>query len=520
MITKQKAILYIRVSTDEQAEKGYSQKHQEERLVRYCELQNIEVVSIYKEDHSAKNFDRPEFQKLLIYLRKCKHTIDLLLFTKWDRFSRNAGDAYGMINQLQKVGVDPQAIEQPLDLEIPENKIMLAFYLAAPEVENDRRALNTLVGMRRAKKEGRWVSTAPKGYKNVRNESNKPVIEPSDDAPLIRMAFDELSKGILDIETVRKILYKKGLVLSRSAFWVMVRNPIYCGKIFVPAWKDEEARFAKGMHEPIITESLFYEVQDILNGRKRNTPVKNTRREELPLRGFLACKRCGGPLTGSASHGNGGKYYYYHCQPNTGCKERFKAEVANDAFVDELKKISSKPEVLDLYYMVLGEMFQVGGADISKQQKEIQLEIERLRLRIQNAQNFAMDGEIDMKEYRAIKTQFEPVIEELQLKKIGLISGDQDFGNYIVGGGGILKNIAHHYQVANLPIKQQLIGAIFPEKLIFDSKNYRTMTLNPVFSLITTTSKGSEDIQKKKGQIYSDLSCLVAPPRIELGSKV
>jgi site-specific DNA recombinase len=52
-------------------------------------------------------------------------------FTKWDRFSRNAGDAYQMINILRKVGVEPQAIEQPLDLSVPENKMMLAFYLAA-----------------------------------------------------------------------------------------------------------------------------------------------------------------------------------------------------------------------------------------------------------------------------------------------------------------------------------------------------------------------------------------------------
>jgi site-specific DNA recombinase len=62
-------------------------------------------------------------------------TTDLLLFTKWDRFSRNAGDAYQMINMLRKLAIYPQAIEQPLDLTIPENKMMLAFYLAAPKVE-------------------------------------------------------------------------------------------------------------------------------------------------------------------------------------------------------------------------------------------------------------------------------------------------------------------------------------------------------------------------------------------------
>ena len=54
--------------------------------------------------------------------------------------------------------MEPQAVEQPLDLSIPENKNDAGFYLAAPEVENDRRALNVFNGMRRAKKEGRWMA--------------------------------------------------------------------------------------------------------------------------------------------------------------------------------------------------------------------------------------------------------------------------------------------------------------------------------------------------------------------------
>lgn len=52
---------------------------------------------------------------------------------KWDRFSRNAGDAYQMINTLRKLGVEPQAIEQPLHLSIPENKMILAFYWPIPK---------------------------------------------------------------------------------------------------------------------------------------------------------------------------------------------------------------------------------------------------------------------------------------------------------------------------------------------------------------------------------------------------
>jgi site-specific DNA recombinase len=74
----QKAILYIRVSTDEQAEKGYSLKHQEEKLLFYCQQYRIEISGTYKEDHSAKTFSRPEFAKLLAVLKKKSNSVNLL----------------------------------------------------------------------------------------------------------------------------------------------------------------------------------------------------------------------------------------------------------------------------------------------------------------------------------------------------------------------------------------------------------------------------------------------------------
>src|SRR5258706_11860016 len=177
-MTKQRAFLYIRVSTDEQAEKGYSQKHQDDRLKQYCAYNNIEIMGVYWEDYSAKTFDRPDFNKMLTHIKKHRNSADLLLFLKWDRFSRNIAEAYAMINQLNKLGVEPQAIEQPLDLDIPENKIMLAFYLAAPEVENDRRSLNTFFGMRRATKEGRYMGKAPIGYTNSVTEDRRKYMCP------------------------------------------------------------------------------------------------------------------------------------------------------------------------------------------------------------------------------------------------------------------------------------------------------------------------------------------------------
>jgi DNA invertase Pin-like site-specific DNA recombinase len=322
------ADLYIRVSTDEQAEKGYSQRNQEEALRKYCQINSIEIRRIIFEDHSAKTFNRPKWNELLTGLKKTKSKSGFLLFTKWDRFSRNAGDAYQMITILRKLNMEPQAIEQPLDLTIPENKMMLAFYLAAPEVENDRRALNVFYGMRRAKKEGRWMATAPVGYVNKTNEHGRKYIAPKEpQASIIKWAFQEIANNQFAADQIRKEANKKGVKCSRSNFWNLIRNPVYCGKIQVLQFKDEENIIVQGKHEPIISEALFYEVQNVLSGRQRSSRhlPKITIDKRMPLRGFLICSKCSRMLTGSASKGHTKNYYYYHCVSSCGC--RFKTEM-------------------------------------------------------------------------------------------------------------------------------------------------------------------------------------------------
>jgi site-specific DNA recombinase len=239
-------------------------------LRKYCEINSIAVRDVIFEDHSAKSFNRPQWKKLLVNLKKFKNRTDLILFTKWDRFSRNAGDAYQMISLLRKLGVEPQAMEQPLDLSIPENKMMLAFYLAAPEVENDRRALNTFHGMRRAKKEGRYMGIAPFGYAIRSMEDGKKYITPTEPAAsIMRWAFEEISKGIFSTEQIYLMAKKRGYKRGKSNFWLLIRNPVYCGKIFIPKYRDEESRFVHGQHELLISEGLFYNVQDVLDGRSR-----------------------------------------------------------------------------------------------------------------------------------------------------------------------------------------------------------------------------------------------------------
>lgn len=508
----QKAILYVRVSTDEQAS-GYSLQHQEDRLRLYCQYKEIEIVDIYTEDHSAKSFVRPAFNKLLEYLKVNRGKTDLLLFLKWDRFSRNAGDAYTMINRLNKLGVEPQAIEQPLDLSVPENKLMLAFYLAAPEVENDRRSLNVIAGMRRAMKSGRHVNMAPIGYKNVRNELNEPAIVPGKDAELVRWVFEETAKGEKNVIDVWREAKAKGLRVARSNIWNLLKNPIYCGQLHIPAYKDEKETLIKAAHEPVISEELFNDVQDVLNGRKKKHPVKQSLQEELPLRGFLQCPRCDNPLTGSASKGNGGRYYYYHCQK--GCKERVKADLVNDKFLLELEGIRANRNVIDLFEEVMLDYAKQAGAEKTKTIKQLRDEMDKNQTRLNQAQQLLLDGSIEPGDYKEIKTRYEMQNRQLERKQQELTAMDDNLKNYIIHGVRLLKNLPEYYSNATLPAKRQIIGSIFTEKLVFEENAYRTTRRNEVVELICSTAKDLQGSKNWTAPANRGLSNLVIPLGLE-----
>ena len=490
-------ILYIRVSTDEQAEKGYSQRHQEEILSKYALMKEYNIIAVFKEDHSAKSFIRPEFNKILGLLKKKNHDINLLLFTKWDRFSRNAGDAYAMINKLNKLGVEPQGIEQPLDLSVPENKMMLAFYLATPEVENDRRSLNVIVGMRRAKKEGRYVGSAPKGYSNKRDEQDRAIIVPNEKAEHIKKAFEWVATGLYSNIEVKNMLQAKfDHYMSKSHFHTLVRNPIYIGYVPIKAYKDEKANIVKGIHEPLISEELFWKVQELLDKKSKKLPPKQAKiREDFPLRAILECRKCGGSITGSKSKGNGGYYSYYHCQHK--CKERYKTTSANEAFEKLLNSFKFKGEVIDAYLEILTSELRAQERTGNSRISQIDKEISQYNERISKALQLMLDGDITPNDYKTIKTNYEEKITELSRKKILCSSSEKTIIQQLEFGLGTLKNLTNYYKSVDINTKQCIISSIFAKKIIFEENQYRTPIFNEVINLILRDDRGLGKKNKK-----------------------
>ncbi|MBK7558960.1 MAG: recombinase family protein [Chitinophagaceae bacterium] len=108
---------------------------------------------------------------------------------------------------------------------------------------------------------------------------------------------------------VRHKLKKEGFYFSESTFSAMIRNRVYMGHIFVTGNTKDEGYYVQGLHAPLITAELFEKVQNIIasNSRAKKKVDAKSFKEELALRGLLACDNCGNNLTGSTSTSKSGK---------------------------------------------------------------------------------------------------------------------------------------------------------------------------------------------------------------------
>lgn len=513
-----KAVIMCRVSSDEQA-KGYSLDVQLEQLTRYCNRNNISIVKQYREDHSAKNFIRPEFQNFLQFVKKNKGEVDLLLITTWDRFSRNLTDSLVMLRTLEKYGVKVQAIEQPIDMSIPENKAMLAIFLAIPEIDNDRRSIKIKGGIRGSLKAGRWCRIAPIGYKNIRDQNNKPIIVPSSVSHHIKYIFEQIAIGKLQSE-LREEIYKKGIKISRSNFSKLLRNPIYMGKIIVPKSEEEPMMIIDGIHEGIISENLYFEVQQVLsnNNKIRKLPVYKSLREELPLRGMLSCSQCGEKLTGSRSKSaTGNHYFYYHC--NYCAKERYPMDLVNQTFESILEDFTFTNEAKEIYQLMVKDLLSADAKDSKVKHEQLVKSLNDTNARIEKLQDLFVDSKIDHKQYTDTMTRYNAqkfsLLDEIDRTK----KMDGNYLNWLKNGVDALSNLKAHYANSAIRDKQQLISSIFPEKFDFDGKKCRTTRINDVLRCILLIDN---DLQNKKsGQLSKkiELSTLVESGRVELPSK-
>ena len=283
-----------------------------------------------------------------------------------------------------------------------------------------------------------------------------------------------------------------------------MQNPVYCGKIYVPQYQQEEGYYVQGQHEPLVSEEVFYTAQEVLFGRKRNAYKKATVSNEFPLRNFLECPKCGKMITASSSKGRSAYYNYYHC--NSSCGWRFKSEYLHDQFMAELRKYIPHPAMIDLYKMVILDAYKSQLQGEKNDKKLLLREINEQNTRLAKARELLLTEAIDAADYKAIKSECERKISFLEAKLSSCSTNQENIDSLLDKAIYNLSHLDERYQNETVQGKRNIIGSIFPEKLQFENNGYRTTKLNEAVELIYNIDKAFRENKNGTSGDFTNLS--------------
>lgn len=301
--------IYCRVSTDEQKKFGISVDDQKNSLTRYCKENKYKIYDYYiDEGVSAGTISkRKEFVRLLKDLDK----IDIILFTKLDRFSRNVRDANNLLVELDKHNTSFKAIdEDDIDTSTADGRFIfnLKVNLAEHERNKDSERINRV-----NKYKYHTAKTVCSGAKKFGYDiKDKRLVINENEAIQLNALYDKYIETNCLSETIKwfQLNIKKR---SYASVRIYLTDISYIGKYKHTFRKTKETEIIDNFCPPIIDEEKFYKVQKMLNNNvKKYIEKKNPERgnkADYIFSGMLFCK-CGKKLSGKHSKGK----HYYICK--------------------------------------------------------------------------------------------------------------------------------------------------------------------------------------------------------------
>ncbi len=319
-----RAVIYLRVSTREQAEmggeaEGYSIPAQRAACTRKAGSLNAFVTEEFVDrGESAKTANRPELMNMLRYLRE--HPVQYVIVHKVDRLARNRADDVAITVAVKNAGATLVSCSENID-ETPSGLLLHGIMSSIAEFYSANLATEVRKGMDQKAKTGGTPTKAPVGYLHVRRLENghevKTIEVDPDRAPLVLLAFQLYATGQWTISELNDKLADMGLTsrpgpntpakrMSRAAFHMVLCNPYYIGKV-----KHRGMQY-DGNHPPLIPLELFNQVQAMLvahrhAGEKQQTYIHY-------LKGSIFCGTCGAKLSLMNPRScNGDLYHYFFC---------------------------------------------------------------------------------------------------------------------------------------------------------------------------------------------------------------
>ncbi len=293
--------IYVRVSTEEQAKEGFSIRAQEQKLKDYARIKEWAIHKIYiDEGISGKNItDRPQINQLIKDIKK--GLVKNVLIFKIDRLTRNTSDLIYLINLFNEYNCAFNSLCESIDTQTPSGRMFIKIIGIFAEFERENIVERTKLGFERKVKEGYSLCTRTASYGYTRNIGDKIQKINEKEAVIVREVFDMFvhhGKSFLDIA---KNLNERNIPTKENSVWIarsirnMLTNCNYIGKVRY-ATKDEERNFeVQGNHEPIISNELYEEAQELISKISKKSYTKRPK-EENYFSGVLYCAKCGARL--------------------------------------------------------------------------------------------------------------------------------------------------------------------------------------------------------------------------------
>ncbi|HES3505144.1 TPA: recombinase family protein [Streptococcus pyogenes] len=414
MITTNKVAIYVRVSTTNQAEEGYSIDEQKAKLTSYCDIKDWNIYEIYTDGgFSGSNTERPALEKLI---RDAERKLfDTVLVYKLDRLSRSQKDTLFLIEDVFiKNGIEFLSLQENFDTSTPFGKAMIGLLSVFAQLEREQIKERMQLGKLGRAKSGKsmmWARTSY-GY-NYQKETGILDINPAQSL-VVKYIFERYLAG-RSITKLRDDLndkYPKDIDWNYRAVRMILANPVYCG------YNQYKGQVYPGNHEPIITEEDFNKTQEELKIRQNTAAEKFNPRPfqaKYMLSGITQCGYCGAPLTITlgTKRKDGSRNIRYQCKnrfprttrgvttynDNKKCDSYFyeKADVEENV-LNQISKLQEDTSYLDELFSSTED----NGIDRDSYQKQI----EELTAKLSRLNDLYIDDRITLEELQRRSAEF------------------------------------------------------------------------------------------------------------------
>lgn len=418
-----KYIAYCRKSSESEEKQVQSIESQISALQEIAQRQSFKIDKIFKEEMSAKKPGRPVFAEMINFLNKNKGST--LLVWKLDRLARNPIDN-GQISWLLQNEIIKE-IKTPFCSYHPSDNVLLAaveFGMANQYIRD--LSVNVKRGNKTKLEKGGLPGCAPLGYLN--DKANKTVYPDPERAHYIKQAFELYAAGACSLKDVTEKLYeqgfrsRKGCKVHLNQIQRILLNPFFMGVV------KRLGKLYPGTHEPIISQTLFNQVNDTLTGRPHSAKQKHV----FPLRGYLLCDECGCLITAEKQK----TFAYYHCTNGKGICTQKKNFVRSENLDGQIANIFGKVGVdIDFIEMMYQASLQKHGNNNQAQEQSIsniRQNLEKLAHRRSKLQDIYLDDKIAEDAYNAknLAIDNDEVLLKDQILKLEQNSEQQGYATF------------------------------------------------------------------------------------------